>query len=123
MPNHTVAVYLNKKLFSANETEQSDYIRIFFALDKGEDPNIRLNDLSLVAKLHLKDITEEQVLEIAYFLTQNGTQKIDSWQEHPEVELLADGLQRSSSVGDVFEWNGHFWAIAPLGFVEIYPKC
>ncbi|WP_193200696.1 hypothetical protein [Nostoc sp. MG11] len=111
MPNYIINIYLNNKLFSDD--------KYTFALNAGQIPVILFKELALVAKLHLKDVEEEHILDAAYYSTQ--TREKD-WYKHPKVELLAAGDQRSTSVGDVFELHGHYWMIAPLGFVEIYPQ-
>lgn len=107
----TISVYLNTKLFSDN--------KYTFALNAGQIPTIHLKELSLVAKLHLEGIEEENILDAAYQSTQ--TREKD-WYKQPKVELLTAGAQRSTSVGDIFEYNGKFWMIFPLGFFEIHPQ-
>ncbi|MFN6565206.1 MAG: hypothetical protein RMY28_036140 [Nostoc sp. ChiSLP01] len=111
MPTISVSVYLNTKLFSDH--------KYTFSLNEGQTPTIRFDELSLIAKLHLKNIEEDEILDVAYSLTQ--TKRID-WYENPEVELIVRGEQRSTSVGDVFEYNDKFWMISVLGFTEIYPQ-
>jgi hypothetical protein len=106
-----MSVYLNTKLFSDD--------RYTFALNEGQIPIIHFDELLLVAKLHLNDIEEDEILDTAYSLTQ--TREKD-WYNNPKVELLVAGDQRSTSVGDVFEYNGKFWMISPLGFTEIHPQ-
>lgn len=107
----TVFVYLNTKLFSGE--------KYTFGLNEGQIPIIRFDELLLVAKLHLNDIEEDEILDEAYSLTQ--TREKD-WYKHPQVELLLAGDQRSTSVGDVFEYNDKFWMISPFGFTEIHPQ-
>lgn len=107
----TVSVYLNTKLFSDD--------KYTFALNEGKTSTVRLDELSLVAKLHLQNIKEDEILDAAYSLTQT---KERDWYKNPEVELLVTGKQRSTSVGDVFEYNDKFWMISPFGFTEIYPQ-
>lgn len=107
----TISVYLNTKLFSDNEYT--------FSLNAGQIPTIRFDELSLIAKLHLKNIEEDEILGAAYSLTQT---KERDWYKNSEVELLVTGEQRSTSVGDVFEYNEKFWIISPFGFTEIHPQ-
>lgn len=104
-------VYLNTKLFDDNIYT--------FSLNKGQIPIIQIQQLSLIAKLHLNNIEEDEILNAAYSLTQT---KERDWYKNPEVELLAAGDQRSTSVGDVFEYNDKFWMISPFGFTEIHPQ-
>ncbi|MEH1926817.1 hypothetical protein [Nostoc sp.] len=107
----TIFVYLNTKLFSAD--------KYTFALNEGKTFTIRFDELALIAKLHLQNIEEDKILGAAYSLTQT---KERDWYKNPEVELLVTGEQRSTSVGDVFEYNDKFWMISPLGFTEIHPQ-
>ena len=107
----TISVYLNTKLFSED--------KYTFSLNEGQTPTIRFDELSLIAKLHLKNIEEDEILDAAYSLTQT---KEKDWYKNPEVELIVTGKQRSTSVGDVFEYNDKFWMISPFGFTEIHPQ-
>ena len=111
-----VAVYLNTKLFLESD---KDYT---ISLYLSEIAQIPFDQLRLVAKLNLMDtpinLDIQDVLEIAYHATQNSTYY---WCQHPEVETV-NFPQRSTSVGDVFEVDGRYWAIAQFGFVEIYPR-
>jgi hypothetical protein len=107
----TISVYLNTKLFL--------YEKYTFALNEGKTSPIRFDELSLVAKLHLKNIEEDEILDEAYSLTQT---KEKDWYKNPEVELLVTGKQRSTSVGDAFGYNDNFWMISPFGFTEIHPQ-
>ncbi|WDD36048.1 hypothetical protein PQG02_32120 (plasmid) [Nostoc sp. UHCC 0926] len=58
----TISVYLNTKLFSED--------KYTFSLNEGQTPTIRFDELSLIAKLHLKNIEEDEILDAAYSLTQ-----------------------------------------------------
>ncbi|WP_392530212.1 hypothetical protein [Nostoc sp. C117] len=107
----TISVYLNTKLFSND--------KYTFSLNESQTSTIRFDELSLIAKLHLKNIEEDEILGVAYSLTQ--TRERD-WYENPEIELLVTGEQRSTSVGDVFGYNDKFWMISPFGFTEIHPQ-
>ena len=107
----TVSVYLNTKVFSDE--------KYTFALNEGQTPTIRFDELSLITKLHLENFEEDEILDAVYSLTQT---KERDWYNNPEVELLETGKQRSTSVGDVFEYNDKFWMISPLGFTEIQPQ-
>lgn len=106
-----IFVYLNTRLFLDSEYTS--------ALNAGEISSVRFDELSLIAKLHLKDVEEDEILGTAYGLTQT---KEKDWYENSEVELLATEQQRSTSVGDVFEYKGKFWMISPFGFTEIHPQ-
>ena len=106
-----ISVYLNTKLFSDDKCT--------FSLNEGQTATIRFDELSLIAKLHLKNIEEDEILDVAYILTQT---KERDWYKNSEVELLVTGKQRSTSVGDVFGYNDKFWMISPLGFTEIHPQ-
>ncbi|MCC5638721.1 hypothetical protein LC593_23380 [Nostoc sp. CHAB 5844] len=108
----TIFVYLNTKLFSDN--------KYTFSLNEGQTPTIRFDELSLIAKLHLKNIEEDEILDVAYGLTQ--TRERYWYENSQQVELIVTGEQRSTSVGDVFEYNDKFWMISPFGFTEIYPQ-
>ncbi|WP_193200694.1 hypothetical protein [Nostoc sp. MG11] len=122
--NHTVNIYLNTRTFKESDKEYTIF------LHGGDIPIIRLQELSLVAKLHLNDVPEvedediQHFLDVVYSFTQNryAQKKEKLWSEYSEIEMLVSNSQRSTVIGDVFEWNGHFWMIAPFGFVEIYPQ-
>lgn len=55
-------------------------------------------------------------LDVAYLKTNN----IDSsWTLNEEVTMAPRGGCRSSSIGDVFELNGEYFAVAVFGFTKI----
>lgn len=125
MPNYTIDIYLNNKTFKESNKEYT------FFLHGGDIPIIRLEELSLIAKVHLDDVEEvknnediQDFLHFVYSICQNryfqNSQEL--WFERSEVEMLTNEPQRSTSIGDIFKWNGHFYMVAPLGFVEIYPQ-
>lgn len=57
-------------------------------------------------------------LDAAYHYTQNIH---DPWVQNPQVEVATPGGKRSTSVGDVFEKDGEFFVVAPVGFDPITP--
>lgn len=73
-----------------------------------------------VANLSVNRVDAEDALEVAYMMTQN----IESAWIHNEgvfatSEVLERGGCKSSSVGDVFEIKGKFYAVAGVGFEEL----
>lgn len=73
-----------------------------------------------VANVDVKEAVNSDALEVAYMMTQNID---DSWLKNdrvnPSSKVLEAGGCKSSSVGDVFEIAGRFYAVAGCGFEEL----
>lgn len=125
MQNYTINIYLNTKTFKESDKDYTIF------LHGGDIPIFQLQELSLVAKVHLDDVPEvednediQELLHLVYSLTQNRyfSNSQELWYERPEIEMVIDEPQRSTSIGDIFELDKHFWMVAPFGCVEIYPQ-
>ena len=72
---------------------------------------IKMSDLTEVARVDTDNLDE------AFRLTNH----IDSdWSTNEKVATIAKS--RSTSVGDILQFNGQFWIVANLGFVKIQAK-
>lgn len=118
MLNFTINIYFNKRIFQDTDKQYT------IDVSGGDIPVIKFEDIILVAQLQLNDVEEDYeqqfVLDVVYGMTQNREKQL--WSKRPEIQILTEQPLRSTAIGDVFEWSGYFWMVAPLGFVEIFPQ-
>lgn len=92
---------------NANFLSEETYISFF----KDEFVSVSEEQLSLVAEVDTED------LQTAFRLT--NTVETEWWTQAGVTYLFTGDACRSTSVGDVLELNGTYYAVAPLGFKEV----
>lgn len=110
---------MNKvKIYHINYKEIEKLNKLEYTFQPSEEMAKELykNELfSHIATLELEEDNIGKILNLSYQLTNHID---DDWTKNKEVIQLNTKQARSSSVGDIFEYNDKYYIVNNIGFIE-----